>query len=482
MKRNRYVNKKTSVASQAANIPNIKPEWAFLVLALAAGLFMVFVTPPFQSPDEDAHFFRAFQLSEGKIIAQREGSRVGGNIPSKVALAAMPFERMQFRPLEKVDRSVVRSLLKEPFAAEPRVWRDFMHTAIYSPVAYAPAVVGIWVGKLCGASALGMMYASRVATLLCWAAMVFFAIRATPVFKWVGVLTGLLPMGVFLAASSSADVMTNGFAMLLTGLMLKSAFAAKAPFNWREGVSILVFSVLLALTKQVYFVLAAMTIMIPMERFAGIKRKAAFLCIVAGAAIAVNIIWAWLVRGVVTTEAWADPQKQTQFILAHPWEYVRVLGNTLEVWRQKYYEWYIGVLGWLDCWLPAWVYPSYAVMILAVPLLDMGQGRTIMIKERLLLVGVVVATLLLIATSQYITYTIPMDATIRGMQGRYFIPLTIPALMLLYNRKVKVPEKWLGYTVTAFCTVVIVVMCLAILNRYYGINPLNLALKVNIMA
>lgn len=473
---------RNEAAVEQVNPPAIRPEWFFAAIALAAGLFVAVITPPFQSPDEDAHFFRAFQLSEGGVIAQREGGRVGGNIPGTIAFAASLWERMQFRPLEKADTSLTDKLLHEPFSAEPRVWRDFMHTAIYSPVAYVPAVGGIWVARLFNSSALGMMYGARLATMLCWVAMVFFAIRMTPVLKWAAVLAGLLPMGLFLSASSSADVMTNGLAMLLAGAILRSVFASKGSFGWREGLFILVLSMLLALTKQVYFIIAAMAMMIPTERFGGMKRKAAYLGMVAFVAIAVNIIWAWLVRGIVITEPWADPAKQTHLLMTQPWKYVEVLWTTLGVWWRKYYEWYVGVLGWLDCWLPAWVYPAYVAMLVAVPLADKGQGRPIRAKERLLLAAIVVVTLLLIATSQFITYTDPTQNTIRGVQGRYFIPLTIPALMMLYNRRLKVSEKWVAYAVVVFCVVVTAAMCLSMLNRYYGINPLHLYLKVNIMA
>jgi uncharacterized membrane protein len=443
-------------------------EWVFGILAIVVGLFMAFVTPPFQSPDEDAHFFRAVQISEGRVIAEREGNRVGGNIPGKVAFAVMPFERMEFRPWEKVDKAAVKSLLKEPYSAEPRVWRDFMHTAIYSPVAYAPAVVGIWIARLCGSSTLGMLYASRVATLLCWAVLVFFAIRATPMFKWVTVLIGLLPMSVFLAASPSADVMTNALGMLLTGLILRSAFSTTGPFSGREWALILIFSVLVALTKQVYFVLAAMAMMIPTDRFGGMKRKVVFLCTVAGAAIAVNIVWAWLVRGIVITEDWADPKKQMDFMAAQPWKYVEVLWATLVMWWWRYLQWFVGVLGWLDTWLPSWIYPTYLVAIVAAAVVDAGKARPIRIAERVLVVLTCAVTLLLIATSQYITYSAPMAQTIRGVQGRYFIPLAVAGLLVLYNRKVRVPEKLTSLAVSAFCVIVLVITCSTVLSRYWA--------------
>lgn len=453
---------------QLLNSPIIRPEWFFGFVAFIVGFFMTLATPPFQSPDEYEHFFRAFQLSEGRIFAERQGNEVGGNIPVSVVEAAKPFESMRFRPMVKVDRDIVAHLRKKPFSSKPRIWKDFMNTAYFSPVAYAPAVVGIWIARLIGSSALEMMYAARITGLLCWTGLIFTAICLAPVFKWVVVLIGLLPMSIFLAASLSADVMTNGLTMLLTALILRSAFAGEKAFSRSEGALILFVSVFVALTKQVYFPLAALALIIPTGRFGGIKRKTAYLSILAVVTIAVNLIWAWLVRGVVETVSWADPGRQIQFIISHPWEYMKVLAATLSIRWWMYIQWFVGVLGWLDTWLPLWVYPSYVAAMFSVAAMDKGEGRPMHVTERLLLVGICSAVSLLIATSLYISDTSPMSPTIRGIQGRYFIPLAIAGLLALYNRKIIVPERILSIAVMTFCCVVLAVTCWTLMERYYG--------------
>jgi Predicted membrane protein (DUF2142) len=43
----------------------LTPDRLVLALGLAGGLLLVFVTPPFQVPDEPAHFFRAYQVATG---------------------------------------------------------------------------------------------------------------------------------------------------------------------------------------------------------------------------------------------------------------------------------------------------------------------------------------------------------------------------------------------------------------------------------
>lgn len=464
----RFAKSKSSVTADQINRPVIRPERFFGAAALVFGLFMAFATPPFQSPDEFCHFYRAFQLLEGRIIAERQVNEVGGNIPVSVVKAFEPFEPMRFDPMTKVDTSVVAQLLKEPFESEPRMWQDFRNTAMYTPVAYAPAFAGIWAAKLSGLSALKMMYAARLATLLCWVGLVFAAIRLTPVFKWVAVLIGLLPMHIFLAGSLSADVMTNGLTMLLIALILRSAFAGKGTFNWREAASILVVSMLLALTKYVYFLLAALAIMIPTERFGSMKRKAVYLCLLAGADIALNIIWIWLLGEVAVPVAWSEPGNQAKFIMAHPWEYAKVLDATLSISWDIYTQSFIGVLGWLDTWLPPWIYPSYLAVMLGVAVVDKGGGRPMRFGERLLVVVTCSAMFVLILTSQYILYTIPRYPTILGVQGRYFIPMSMAALLVLYNRKVKVKEGLISIAVPIFCSIVLVVTCYTLIVRYYA--------------
>jgi hypothetical protein len=45
------------------------PVW-FLAASLTFGGVLVFLTPPFQVPDEPGHFFRAYALTEGVVFAE----------------------------------------------------------------------------------------------------------------------------------------------------------------------------------------------------------------------------------------------------------------------------------------------------------------------------------------------------------------------------------------------------------------------------
>jgi uncharacterized membrane protein len=439
-----------------------RPEWVFLILAAAVGLFLALVNPPFQSPDEDAHFTRIFQLSEGTLIAQKSQDQIGGWLPQSIYDAWEPFPY-----IDKVDLDIVRKLLQEPFTAEPRHFFPFMHTALYSPVAYGPAILGVWTGRAFGLSALGQLYAARVATLLGCLAIVFFAIRIMPVFKWVMVMIALMPMTVFLFATPSADAMTNALALLTTALILRSALAKSGPVGTGEWMTIGAVSLLLALTKQLYFPLVIMTFLIPVERFGGWKRKVMLCLGVIGAALVANLIWAMLVRHTVTVESWAQPEEQTLFVLSHPLRYAGVLHQMLLDRWETYLIWFVGTLGWLNVSLPAWIWPTYLTILAATALADRGKGRPLAWWEKSLIIGICSVTILFIATSQYISYTAPTSKMIRGVQGRYFIPLAVAGLLVLYNRKLKVPEKAISLVVIIYCLTVLIVTCQTLVTQFY---------------
>jgi hypothetical protein len=62
----------------------LKPDRVFLVLGSLFGLAFLVLTPPFQVPDEDAHFYRSVEISEGHLVARKEGNYTGDEVPAAV--------------------------------------------------------------------------------------------------------------------------------------------------------------------------------------------------------------------------------------------------------------------------------------------------------------------------------------------------------------------------------------------------------------
>src|SRR5262245_4035989 len=93
-------------------------EVAFLAAFFILGLSFLVVTPPFQVPDEYAHFLRAWHVLEGKALGQRVGTEAGDELPLGISQAfTRDFDRLRFKPLEKLTFEQFR----EQWHASPEV-------------------------------------------------------------------------------------------------------------------------------------------------------------------------------------------------------------------------------------------------------------------------------------------------------------------------------------------------------------------------
>ena len=142
----------------------------FVFLALVS-LALSFATPPFQVPDEHQHFFRAFQLSEGTLKGETRDGRSGGVLPASLGeLAATylgsPAAHLQTREIQKFPAETTWTRLSTPLNPERREFLDFTGAAPYAPLAYAPQVVGIEIGRLFGAGVLTLLFLARAANAL----------------------------------------------------------------------------------------------------------------------------------------------------------------------------------------------------------------------------------------------------------------------------------------------------------------------------
>ena len=451
-------------------IDRVRPELVFALLALAGGSCLVCVTGPFQAPDEPAHFRRAYLVSEGQGSAVRRGRGVGGMLPREVVSIHRRFDGVAYHPQTRVDPRIVRNALGETFDPRDKVF-DTVATAQHSTILYLPQAVGIIVGRWCGLSALELMYCGRAANLLCWVALLCVAIRVTPVFKWVFLATALLPMSLFLAASVSADAMTNAQAMLLTAAVLRASLL-EGTIGRLERTALIVLCALVSQAKLAYGPLTGLVFLIPAQRLGGARSKVLFCASAVGAGLVSTGMWCWLIRGLYVPVHGANAPEQIAMLLDRPWAFPGIVANSLVTQWLGYVYSFVGVLGWLDTWLPQWTYRTCLVVLPGLALLDKGQGRPLGARGRVLIGALCALGFLLVCVSQYLTWTKPGAPVIEGVSGRYLLPLAAPALLILYNRRIRFLDGWVvPILAIVHSLAVVVTTCLTVHARYYGPLP-----------
>ena len=161
----------------------------FLWIAALFGVLYIFITPPFQAPDEFFHFYRAYQLSEGQVMAIKEGNQVGGLLPRSLQTVSLPFMGLPHQPENRLSLAQLGDALKLPLGnTGDRIFMHLSTMALYSPIPYLPSTVGVGLGKLVGLSPLALTYVGRLFNLAAWIALGYTALAITDECSVAGVV------------------------------------------------------------------------------------------------------------------------------------------------------------------------------------------------------------------------------------------------------------------------------------------------------
>src|ERR1700683_5753565 len=106
----------------------------FLILSWTFGKFFLFLTPPFQVPDEYHHFYRSYQVSEGHLAQTIWHDQPGGFLPSSVIeFQDRVSQGIPHNPDKKQDFHTLLEMRKLPLNADQR---QFVYFTWYSPTIY----------------------------------------------------------------------------------------------------------------------------------------------------------------------------------------------------------------------------------------------------------------------------------------------------------------------------------------------------------
>jgi uncharacterized membrane protein len=445
------------------------PQKAFVTIGLIFGILFLLITPPFQAADEYNHYYRAFQISEGQLIAEKQHEEVGGFLPkSLVTTTERVSVGIPFNPEGKQKPEKIFSLFNLPLESNNRIFVAFPNTAVYSPIPYLPQIIGITFARIIGLSPILLMYVGRICNLLVWLVLGYLAIKITPICKWTFFLLALTPMSLFQAASLSADAVTNGVAFLLIATFLQTALESNKAVTRNQIFIIFFLSVLLALAKQAYFPLVGLFLLIPVRKIGNKKKYVKIFVLLFLAIILAILTWSFFSKSTYTTLVPnVAPSKQIHFILTHPFDLVGVILRTFLKDGIEYISQFIGKLGWLDTNLPSLFILSYIIMLGFVSLVNHRKDILISQMQKRILLLTFILNVILIATILYISWTPVGKDMILGLQGRYFIPIAPLLFLLLYNSKFQVKVKNIGMIIALYSIVSATLTATVLLKRYY---------------
>ncbi len=444
------------------------------------GLLFCFALAPLQAPDEDKHFLRAQSISMGSFTYQYDAeyssdvshlvdifkAPMNHNVMYQNALLSPALISEYHDALENGDAPSEAAEAPILFMLLP-----FLHQGFFISIA-----------RFFGFSALGQMYAARIANLLLYTFLCYAALKNAKKHKGVLLVFCLLPLSLFMAASCSYDALMLGLCYFLASIVLRDTIRPIHIYTFVAALAVATY------IKPLNFLLAALLLLIPKENFSLPEKwpKNRMVYITATAFIAV---FAWYVLGFVDggllKQGWpdvlprgsgtaADPAAQLSFMLLYPLRFLSVAVQSL--YENVGYLFDLGRLGAMDMNLPLISGLSVVSIFLGCVLSVDKKAEHKRFAAGLLVIGLLYAAAIL--CGMYVTDTDFQSIRITGMQPRYFLPaflLCATAASALFSRVINLrtlqdKSTTVNYSFLLYFSIFLAIFCAILLFQNYFIG------------
>ena len=451
----------------------------FLVCAAAFGGVLLFLTPPYQGPDEPNHLYRAYAISTGEWEVDTITRRRGGEVPVSFYRMFETFTLVRWNDQVQTDFDSVRQYADLPLRPEQTRFVDYPNTAVYPAPVYLPAAVGLWGARKLRLSTLDTLYAARAGGLIFWLLAGALALWLLPFGRWLFAALMLLPMTVFTHSIVSADTFTNSVAFVTIAYLLRLAYRPGQRVRVSQSARLAGLAGALTTAKLVYAPLLLLGLLIPARRFTNHLTKWMVALALVAVVLGTAAFWSTRSAAVYLARAAYDPTVteelhlpegadvnwQRAVLLDHPERYALAIRNSLVDAAEMYTRAYIGDFGWLDLGLKPLIFGlAYAYLGLV---LWFGGHPRIYLRWNDRLVFFIAAALCycLVVLSQLLSWEGVGSTTVGTIQGRYLVPFA-PLLFLVFFRQ-RVPWRWLPLLVVSGTTVLLLYSTYIIYLRYY---------------
>lgn len=434
----------------------IKIEKVFVLLALIFGLIFIILIPPIQSVDEDSHFLKSYLIANGQFFPTTINNNQVFLVPDEI----FKFSRVDTNIVGNLDGKYsfkdmyFGSWLNADYSSKH--YQTFS-TSTTNPIAHIIPAAGMFVGRvLFGILHLSnymtpynYLFFGRLASLLFFIFLMYYAIKITPHFKYTFTLLALLPMTLSLASSISYDTPLIALAFLFIACVLNLTYNEDIKIIPMKYIIVFAITFLFFLNvKYVYLPLFFLLLIVPKQKFGARKDILKFLGLVFGAGVAV-FIFVMIVNRILqqgTSSGGSYSSQQISFVLGHPIKTIVIFFRTISHKYLEYITGVVGKFGWADTNFPLPFVVVYFYSMIVIAFSEGAFFHKFNWKKHLLVFLISMLVLAGVFGGMYIYWTsYPQFGgvgarVIEGVQGRYLLPL-LPLLVLICSSKLSLVSK-----------------------------------------
>lgn len=446
-----------------------KLEIVFLIISLMVGTVTIAAMPPHKVGwDEEIHFYRAYQLSyvlEGKDEIFMPPS---AGLLTEVTLHNWPYDVHSSEEEYKDEKSFWDANGNWEWEADENLYREG-YPITWSKTAYITQALFIEIAKLLELPFSVLFMLGRFGNLLMYCVVTYFAIKHMKIGKRLMAVVALMPTPLFLACVYSYDATVNAFIFLGISYVLGEILSDEKEVSYKNCLIFIVAIAVASLAKMIYAPLLLLGFLIPNKKFRDKKKAYLFKGILTVLTMLMVMSFALPAATSSVSES-ADTRggdtgtmRQMKVVFSHPVRYTKILLSSI---GSKLIDYTIGsnsmsIIGHLDV---SRFSNAIMVFLTFVAFTD-KNGKILKIKQKIWTGLILFAVTCLIWTALYLSFTPVGASAIEGVQGRYFIPFTVPVLLLFNVSSINCTIK----TKTYNRLVMITATCLTMFTYYFQI-------------
>lgn len=414
-------------------------HWLFVVIALVFGVALIYLTPPLWGADESVHFFRAYQISEGRLNQDEQiinGKKsYSGYIPSSFRKLSNVFAG-DINNSAPGSTKQVDDISKYTEAGSTKISQDkkvpnWLDAITYPAVSYIAPTSGMLIANLFNPTALSLLYAARIATLLFYIMLVFFSIflLKNKSVKWIVFVVALLPTCLYQASVVNVDSLLFALSFLLFSIIYRLIYENKSQ-NKYYIISLLVVFGLLVLVKPPYVILVLPLIFLPLNKKIPVRTRRLIRYIIPAVCLSIAVLGTLSVQRIISSPPLPSISLsgQLHWIIANPFGYLYTIINTVVMINWPLFI--IGTFGSSFITMPWLVIDLLLLTLVSTAFIktkstsneDSEDVRHMKISG-LTFIFASMLTCIAIATTLFLTWTHIGGNLVEGIQGRYFLPV-----------------------------------------------------------
>ena len=454
-----------------------KIENLFWTIGTVLILFFMFFLPVRIVPDETAHIYTTYRISEMML----------GNIQGSDYIIPMrnTDKELFVDPIEtQYNEQMLNHYYEMSQNNDSRSYNESISkTSVLTgnDIAYILPAFGVTLGKILGLNGFYTLLLGRLFNTIQYLILCYWAVKLIPFNKLIPFFIALLPMSLQQGMSYSYDSLIISSVLFVTCISLNLYCFKEKGKNSNKILVVFVamFSIPLILLKgHAYFMIGLFPGILWLNKKYNLEKYIKYFWIFIGLLFGIYIIIsciAYFKGGLHIAEpnnpiAWSnnDQGYTIQYFINHPIELILILARTTIINAQYYWRSSIcSCLGWLTIIMSDhYVVAFTLILIMSSIILDENDYCYDKISKSILsyLLFSIIATSYGIILALVLAWT-PLEYSIAmGVQGRYFIPVFI--FVAICIKKINVKLKLEKNNLALFDLVVMIFFMTSLMTKF----------------